>query len=234
MDNGLYHGEGKLITKESIYEGSFDNGDKHGFGTEIFPKTGLKLTGKFYHGYFDTKNQGGNSPEKVSTSPKMFKVLDQEEYDDYNWRKGFSQGVEYEQKMYESRNLHPTETNLDTQEILPTPAAKSPKRRFPAKREMDFFDKTKFSKTSYGTQASFKKSHQQLNLPPAYQEFDHSFDANSRQDTEISNGLNSRMLGIYGNDRTKMDFSNRLEMIEERLETNQFEDPLPVPVFLQK
>lgn len=48
--HGLYEGEGKLMTENYIYIGSFENGKKNGFGEEYYPKTGLTLRGSFKNG----------------------------------------------------------------------------------------------------------------------------------------------------------------------------------------
>lgn len=46
----MYHGKGKLTTEDYVYTGSFENGKKHGFGEEFYPKTGLRLKGCFKNG----------------------------------------------------------------------------------------------------------------------------------------------------------------------------------------
>ena len=32
LQYGLYHGNGKLMTEDYVYSGSFQNGKKHGYG----------------------------------------------------------------------------------------------------------------------------------------------------------------------------------------------------------
>ncbi len=50
LAHGIYEGEGKLMTEDYVYVGAFQNGKKHGFGEEFYPKTGLILKGCFKNG----------------------------------------------------------------------------------------------------------------------------------------------------------------------------------------
>jgi hypothetical protein len=56
LQYGLYHGQGKLMTEEFVYTGAFQNGNKHGYGEEVYPKTGLKLQGYFKEGNYQNLN----------------------------------------------------------------------------------------------------------------------------------------------------------------------------------
>jgi antitoxin component YwqK of YwqJK toxin-antitoxin module len=42
------------MTEDYVYHGSFENGKKHGFGEEFYPKTGLRLKGCFKNGEFQS------------------------------------------------------------------------------------------------------------------------------------------------------------------------------------
>lgn len=52
IEHGIYQGEGKLMTQDYVYVGSFQNGKKHGYGEEYYPKTGLRLKGCFKNGEY--------------------------------------------------------------------------------------------------------------------------------------------------------------------------------------
>lgn len=57
LHRGRYHGQGKLETPISIYEGEFADGMRNGEGEEYFFKSGLKLKGKFEMDKFCNKVQ---------------------------------------------------------------------------------------------------------------------------------------------------------------------------------
>lgn len=97
--HGLYHGKGKLMTEDCVYTGAFENGRKHGFGEEFYPKTGLRLRGCFKHGEFQhldgakalpdptSEAQLRNKPEKVLVKSNSYDI-------DFQLQKTFKKQVE--------------------------------------------------------------------------------------------------------------------------------------------
>ena len=75
LHKGKYNGRGKLTTNVSVYEGTFYNGCRHGYGEELFLKSGLKLTGYFNMDRFSNQN---NSRTERNTETKNKRLIKNE------------------------------------------------------------------------------------------------------------------------------------------------------------